>query len=55
MKKSNKSNLFKMLGPLIYVLTYVINKYVIELPNIIYIPILIIAIIFLIIGILLSI
>lgn len=52
--KIRKANLFKLIGPLIYILTHLINKLIIEIPDIIYIPIIIISIGFLFSGFLLS-
>ena len=52
--KTRKANLLKLIGPLIYILTYFINKLIIEIPDIIYITVIIISIGFLFSGFLLS-
>lgn len=35
--KMRKANLFKLIGPLIYMLICLINKFIIEVPDVIYI------------------
>lgn len=49
-----KVSLFKRIGPLIYILTYLINRFIIKVPDLIYIAMIIIAGGFLLSGILLS-
>lgn len=52
--KMRKANLFKLIGPLIYMLICLINKFIIEVPDVIYIATIIISIGFLLSGLLLS-
>ena len=49
-----KEDLFKIIGPLIYILAYFINKLIIKIPDTIYMVIIIISIGFLLSGLLLS-